>query len=1167
MVSAASSSCATSSSSITAGLGASACKLTNVVRLILERRSLSPKENAAKLRSVIRLHNCPRDIDIMDYAAAVQEASRAVRAMGKEAEQQLIHIDKHGDGPLVDVIRNPDPAYLEAYRASYTDEELIAVIKTCKRPLFLSSLINGNLPGLRLCFEALSPEQRSKIATPNFFGRTAFHQVSLSGNPDNIRFLWGKLSETERAACMRSDNRGDTPLHLAALSGHAAGLRTVTELTKSCGDAAFLEAMKGNGEGYSPFLYALRTGNIEMIRAAAELLKGCDEATVISTLGLNCSPSGLVRTFVSWAGNPATSDLVFQILRNLGPRIFEKALSRDADGISLLHQAAKTRLHDGTKVIDGLPLFSVLRDLDPALLREMLGPDREGRTPFHWVVFANTSKVNLEQILELTRRAGPAAFHQAIQPTHDGDAAIKRLEAYKDTCGKLILDLYRDIKDIPTLAWCIGTFVRNRAWYPLLMRFLETQIPLPIDRLKLLLMSSAMWGGNCFMRSGMKSFLGAYTDFPTALFLEEHPLDLIQYCYPDFFNAIEKRLLSLEAARAKATARRQQEIDLTMGRLNTWSRQLIKSLAGMDVSAAQANALTPYFLRLMDIADTQLRHDLTRTIARYEPFKGDRGARLVSQLGEGSLRRTPLLYHMTLLVLERRGVSPELTAALQGAIAGLGPKVLESGSRGKNFLQALHALVTSTELDAEDYRVLIPKLLDGDVEENLRASYHLLGLGKARQLRADFLAHSPRALPSLADAGFRDLMALPDMEDFSVRFSATFGQCRDWPSLLSYAAGVSGIPETRGDLSRYVEAVLTGKFRELRYAKENNDHLYGMYHLRPDLEQALPWISEDMDTQRVDSLADEGGISFPLGEDKLRDEVFEHDSFDVLRFPHIVTYLNAKTDAERIAVRKTLGQTLAKAKKASHKKVQLELELQQKLIGLCFLTKDPKRRQACLLRARDLASKLEELGARIGPLAGQIEGAIEVLKAASLTCVDDYEVSLSDDFWDLFRVGTDVQGSCQHLRLASTTAKNLMGYVIDGKTLAIVVKKPGDDKIIARRLLRLELEINEAQPCLYLERLYTNDATQKIDAAIVALAKQVAERLQLRLYSKTAPGTPTGVVLESTGSPAHWVYSDAAHGAKQNNGVYVIRGADLLYEPGPAASSSSAAASSSSAAH
>lgn len=161
-----------------------------------------------------------------------------------------------------------------------------------------------------------------------------------------------------------------------------------------------------------------------------------------------------------------------------------------------------------------------------------------------------------------------------------------------------------------------------------------------------------------------------------------------------------------------------------------------------------------------------------------------------------------------------------------------------------------------------------------------------------------------------------------------------------------------------------------------------------------------------------------------------------------------------------------------------------------------------------------------------------------------------YTVELTDDHWDLFRIGSDVNGSCQHVNKSVTYNKSLLGYVIDGKTFAIVIKKPGSPRIIARRLLRIELDQEKKRPVLFLERLYSNRQSSTIDIAIAQMAANAARHLQLPLYSKSVSGGSGETTLHSLGSPATWVYADGGPG--MTDGSYCIPRARLLFDPSTA---------------
>lgn len=256
------------------------------------------------------------------------------------------------------------------------------------------------------------------------------------------------------------------------------------------------------------------------------------------------------------------------------------------------------------------------------------------------------------------------------------------------------------------------------------------------------------------------------------------------------------------------------------------------------------------------------------------------------------------------------------------------------------------------------------------------------------------------------------------------------------------------------------------------------------------------------------------------------------------------------------------------------------LKLTQHLISLCSLghklesEQQKKKIDTAKVKnyvrsmAKQLAlavKKAEALGGTrgfLGEFANDLQSALTTYENSRKGSCDDFEVSLTDNYWDLFRIGSDVQGSCQRVDGAPGLNKCLLGYVMDGKTIPIVVRKPGSPNVIARRILRIELDQRDNKPVLFLERIYRNRNDKLIDDGIMEMARRTAKQLQLPLYMSSAPTYNHTATLQALQGPTHWVYSDAGGGAK--SGGYQIADAYCIYMPKQKNSSSSSSSSSNS---
>jgi len=150
----------------------------------------------------------------------------------------------------------------------------------------------------------------------------------------------------------------------------------------------------------------------------------------------------------------------------------------------------------------------------------------------------------------------------------------------------------------------------------------------------------------------------------------------------------------------------------------------------------------------------------------------------------------------------------------------------------------------------------------------------------------------------------------------------------------------------------------------------------------------------------------------------------------------------------------------------------------------------------------------------------------------------------TDDPWDLFLSGTDIQGSCQSVDGSPHLNKCLLAYVLDGKNRMLAVKGP-DGRIEARAIFRLLYDTENDKPVLFMERIYSNRAGQ-FDEALLNMAKKRAEAMGLKLLRSQGKERYLGKV-EGLGSSLPYEYVDAAGGV-HSDGKFKINEAYVLSE-------------------
>jgi|GEM_PF-3055131 len=138
-----------------------------------------------------------------------------------------------------------------------------------------------------------------------------------------------------------------------------------------------------------------------------------------------------------------------------------------------------------------------------------------------------------------------------------------------------------------------------------------------------------------------------------------------------------------------------------------------------------------------------------------------------------------------------------------------------------------------------------------------------------------------------------------------------------------------------------------------------------------------------------------------------------------------------------------------------------------------------------------------------------------------------FEVSITDDWQDLFLCGTEVLGSCQRIDGSLGLNQCLLSYCLDGKIKLLAVKDANTGKIASRALLKLLLrkEGSEWVPVLFLERIYPSPCPPDHERSLNTLAIATANELKIELFTQN-PGLPIKN-LHSLGGPCPFEYEDA----------------------------------------
>ncbi|MBS0615492.1 MAG: hypothetical protein JSR58_02950 [Verrucomicrobia bacterium] len=166
-----------------------------------------------------------------------------------------------------------------------------------------------------------------------------------------------------------------------------------------------------------------------------------------------------------------------------------------------------------------------------------------------------------------------------------------------------------------------------------------------------------------------------------------------------------------------------------------------------------------------------------------------------------------------------------------------------------------------------------------------------------------------------------------------------------------------------------------------------------------------------------------------------------------------------------------------------------------------------------------------------------------------------YTLEDTDQWEDLFLLGTDVYGSCLNLHERAYYNKCLLALILDGKNRAIVVKDK-NGRIVGRSVLKLLWDPKKKEPVLFMDKFYVSHSVgliPPIHQMLVEGCIQKARSMGLCLVAceendNIDPKKPTYEnKLESLGSSAPYEYVDAKDAI--TDGVFRIGKNHIIFEP------------------
>ena len=436
------------------------------------------------------------------------------------------------------------------------------------------------------------------------------------------------------------------------------------------------------------------------------------------------------------------------------------------------------------------------------------------------------------------------------------------------------------------------------------------------------------------------------------------------------------------------------------------------------------------------------------------------------------------------------------------------------------LLEALGCLATEENLSLAQKQLILKELCQDPRQliERAQALSLILELGKS-----EYLNDLSPGLPAIAETCFKEILPMDKIENFPTRYKKEFGGDRIHSLLLAYAGHLhrldqKGLMNCLGD---HVAAVLNGTYTQERYDIATNTHLRQIHDSFPNIlvKWQENWGPQPLASLLSDQLAQEP-VELPIFE-WLCQELITDQHLDLKSFPFLREFLN----------------------KNSLAKLQL-IEAVKALKGNKDLLFQTKVIQLAEAKPEDRYRLMQELSRISHPTFNNSEFKKNVqawLDKQDTQLQKDLFAYETDDPQDLFLCGTEIKGSCQHVRGNPNLNQGLLGYLRNGQTRLLAIKdKTG--RLVARSLLRLLWD--GEKPVLFLERFYSNNNDPRLAAGVEALAKRAAKRLGCPLTTK-GDGAPYDNPLRSLGGLSPVEYVDGVSGIARGS-TFIIHDATLI---------------------
>lgn len=398
------------------------------------------------------------------------------------------------------------------------------------------------------------------------------------------------------------------------------------------------------------------------------------------------------------------------------------------------------------------------------------------------------------------------------------------------------------------------------------------------------------------------------------------------------------------------------------------------------------------------------------------------------------------------------------------------------------------------------------------------------------------------------------------------QYQEVFLKLRNASSVLTYLSKIKLSPSSSRSqvvnlYNRFIQTVLSPNQRDFytyRYSDSNSPHLRQVFDARPILRSLWQQNSEEgleryVEINKIQSKKNK--IDY---QKFLYNRIVEHGHMGDVACTELKAYLKTTDEKVKEEIKVRLdklepGHKMKDLKENQDKELatsEIEANFQKKLIAFVESKNNPEEQLSYLRDARKYYRKIHKNLEFGHDLAMLNKTLLAQPSKESKINLKDCKIVNTDQFWHLFRSGTDVAGSCVRVDGDPSLNHCLISYVMDGKNRLLAIVDT-DGVILVRAILRILLDSKTKDPVLFLEEIYPYTVSSVLSQAIQQFALDVAKELNLPLTMSavntdniTAYPNP----IESLGGPAPWEYVDANHNQALNS-QFSIKFSTVFYSP------------------